>query len=436
MINKYQTIYTGANLNAPSSGILAIYALGAGTVKNVRVKVKTANTAGDTVFNLSKNGVDLFTDELTIEQNETVVSLTGQSIAVVFGDILVLKLDSIATGGVIAPIAVQVESEELLVLSSAELLQLKSDLALTKSDVGLSNVDNTSDATKNAAVATLTNKTISGANNTISNLAEGALNLSDVTTGNASTTKHGFMPKLDNDPTHFINGQGNWAPPPSGGSVNLVSFGLTEQANTFSDSFATLDTVTNWTAASASGGTAPAVSSGAAQLNPGTLNNGVASLVSKTAFNLLNKEIIIDVLQVPALGGSNCAAQLLLNPSATLLTSYHLIQYASASGNMSTTLNQTAKGTTPAYNSTNHKFWKFRIINNYVYSFVSADAINWTYLSSASSLFDLDSAFIWLRVANFAAPGGALPNFQINNLVVQPLMAIRWDKLTQVFQFE
>ena len=231
MINKYQTIYGGSDIVAPSPEILSVYALSAGTIKNVRVKVKTANGSGSTVFNVSKNGVDLFSTELTIASGQTAVSATGLSIAVVFGDILTLKLVSIAAGGAAAPVALQFESEELLILSAADLMQLKTDLALTKSDVGLSNVDNTSDATKNGAAVTLTNKTLttptigsfananhnhqdSGGGGT---LAEAALALTDITTNNVSTSKHGFAPKLPNDSTKYLDGTGAYSVPAGGG---------------------------------------------------------------------------------------------------------------------------------------------------------------------------------------------------------------------------
>ena len=39
---------------------------------------------------------------------------------------------------------------------------------------------------------------------------------SDVATLDASTTKHGFLKKLDNTATNFMNGQGNWAVPGGG----------------------------------------------------------------------------------------------------------------------------------------------------------------------------------------------------------------------------
>jgi hypothetical protein len=50
-------------------------------------------------------------------------------------------------------------------------------------------------------------------------LPEGALSLSDVTTNNVSTSKHGFVPKAPNDTTVFLRGDGTWAVPSgSGGS--------------------------------------------------------------------------------------------------------------------------------------------------------------------------------------------------------------------------
>jgi hypothetical protein len=41
--------------------------------------------------------------------------------------------------------------------------------------------------------------------------------LTDITTNNSSTTKHGFLKKLDNDSTHFMDGQGNWTVPAGSG---------------------------------------------------------------------------------------------------------------------------------------------------------------------------------------------------------------------------
>ena len=55
--------------------------------------------------------------------------------------------------------------------------------------------------------------------------SEAQLSFTDITTNNSSTTKHGFLPKLDNVSTNFLNGQGAWAVP-AGGAVSSV-FGRT-----------------------------------------------------------------------------------------------------------------------------------------------------------------------------------------------------------------
>lgn len=63
--------------------------------------------------------------------------------------------------------------------------------------------------------------TFSGGVSTIgaSKVLESMLGLTDVTTANVSTTKHGLTPKLPNDATKFLNGAGAWAVP-SGGFTN------------------------------------------------------------------------------------------------------------------------------------------------------------------------------------------------------------------------
>lgn len=93
---------------------------------------------------------------------------------------------------------------------------INSPTGLVKGDVGLGNVDNTSDATKNSAAATLTNKTINGASNTLQ-VREADLNLSDNTTNDASTTKHGLLPKLPGGTTSYLRADGAWATPAGGG---------------------------------------------------------------------------------------------------------------------------------------------------------------------------------------------------------------------------
>lgn len=51
-------------------------------------------------------------------------------------------------------------------------------------------------------------------------IVEAALTLADNTTNNASTTKHGFCPKLSNVVTQFLNGQGGWTAPAGGSASN------------------------------------------------------------------------------------------------------------------------------------------------------------------------------------------------------------------------
>lgn len=54
----------------------------------------------------------------------------------------------------------------------------------------------------------------------VSLIVETDLSFSDVATANTSTTKHGLAPKLDNNPLHFLNGQGGFSTPAgSGGTI-------------------------------------------------------------------------------------------------------------------------------------------------------------------------------------------------------------------------
>ena len=93
------------------------------------------------------------------------------------------------------------------------------DKSIIKTNIDLQNVDNTSDISKNAATATVTNKTISGATNTLS-VREADLSLSDVTTNNSSTTKHGFLPKLSGNSSQFLNGAGAFSIPTGNGDFS------------------------------------------------------------------------------------------------------------------------------------------------------------------------------------------------------------------------
>lgn len=84
-----------------------------------------------------------------------------------------------------------------------------------------------------ATSITLTTPTISGTGFTNANhahegvssggtLDEDALALTDVATNNSSTSKHGFLKKLSNVATEFMNGAGNWATV-SGGTTLVIT---------------------------------------------------------------------------------------------------------------------------------------------------------------------------------------------------------------------
>lgn len=73
-------------------------------------------------------------------------------------------------------------------------------------------------------------------------VVEGDLGLTDITTANASTTKHGLLKKLPNDATMFMNGIGNWAVPAGGGGGGG---GSSQFAQTIGDGASTAYTVTH-----------------------------------------------------------------------------------------------------------------------------------------------------------------------------------------------
>jgi hypothetical protein len=64
-------------------------------------------------------------------------------------------------------------------------------------------------------------------------VTDALLSTSDITTNNASTSKHGFLKKLDNNAAHFMDGTGAWSTPSggsSGGSPLLAVVSVTAAA--------------------------------------------------------------------------------------------------------------------------------------------------------------------------------------------------------------
>lgn len=54
---------------------------------------------------------------------------------------------------------------------------------------------------------------ISGTNTGDQTISDATVSFTDITTNNSSTSKHGFLKKLDNDSTHFMDGTGAWSVP-------------------------------------------------------------------------------------------------------------------------------------------------------------------------------------------------------------------------------
>ncbi len=73
-------------------------------------------------------------------------------------------------------------------------------------------------------VATADNPTLEAVDVTVgAAVTEAYITTSDVTTLNATTAKHGFLKKLDNDATHYMDGTGAWSTPPSAGGPSSTS---------------------------------------------------------------------------------------------------------------------------------------------------------------------------------------------------------------------
>lgn len=84
---------------------------------------------------------------------------------------------------------------------------------LTKTQVGLGNVENTALSTWAGSANITTLGTIA-----TGSIPESKLTFTDITTGNASSAKHGLLPKLSNDSASFLNGAGGWSVPAGSGS--------------------------------------------------------------------------------------------------------------------------------------------------------------------------------------------------------------------------
>lgn len=110
-----------------------------------------------------------------------------------------------------------------------------SDTTIARVSAGVVSIEGVNVVTVSAS-QTLTNKTLtsptlttpvlgtpsSGTLTSCTGLPEAGLTLADNTTNNAGTGAHGFLKKLDNDASHYMNGQGGWTVP--AGSI-IISAG-------------------------------------------------------------------------------------------------------------------------------------------------------------------------------------------------------------------
>lgn len=88
-------------------------------------------------------------------------------------------------------------------------------------------------ATSPTLVTPLLGTPTSGILTNCTGLPEGGLSLTDITTNNVSTTKHGFAPKLPNDATKYLDGTGAYTVPAgSGGGITIGTTTITSGTTT------------------------------------------------------------------------------------------------------------------------------------------------------------------------------------------------------------
>lgn len=99
-------------------------------------------------------------------------------------------------------------------------------------------------------------------------VAESVITFTDITTNNSSTSKHGYLKKLSNSATEYMDGTGNWSTPAGGGGGidmdDADPYGLHHRlsgSNAFDDEFSS-DTSANYTAVNPTGSVTRVISNG------------------------------------------------------------------------------------------------------------------------------------------------------------------------------
>lgn len=79
---------------------------------------------------------------------------------------------------------------------------------------------NTSGTTNNLGTGTIIQSgTVTGINTGDQTISDATITTTDIITNDATTAKHGFLKKLDNSASHFLDGQGNWSTPAGAGDA-------------------------------------------------------------------------------------------------------------------------------------------------------------------------------------------------------------------------
>jgi hypothetical protein len=71
------------------------------------------------------------------------------------------------------------------------------------------------------------------------NQAESTITFTDITTGNATTSQHGYLPKLEGGTTNFLRADGSWATPPDTNTTYSNGTGLALNGTVFSVNYGT-----------------------------------------------------------------------------------------------------------------------------------------------------------------------------------------------------
>lgn len=142
-----------------------------------------------------------------------------------------------------------------------------------------------------------------------------SINLSDITTANSATTKHGFLPKLSNVVTEFLNGQGGWTTPAGGTATSGSAYAIIGgSASATTNGTSLTSAYTTAKAATPQGSALAAGNRYTIFLLPGIYDLGAASLTLDTEF--------IDIVGLSVNTGQyNSYAGSLVDQGDTILTS-------------------------------------------------------------------------------------------------------------------